>query len=145
MVILLEGTEKECFKVRYPALHMKMCKTARPSQQQLSFCYGFTGDCPPKAYSTEFFRVVIRGYVRLCVCLSVSPSLNLYNREWTYFNETHHNSLLTGPHDIFKVNAVKGRRQRRPGNLVNSMDSEPLKRFQPKLTQILHAFRRRTD
>ena len=31
------------------------------------------------------------------------------------------------------------------GNLVNSIDSEPLKRFQPKLTQILHAVRRRTD
>ena len=31
------------------------------------------------------------------------------------------------------------------GNLVKSMDSEPLKTFQPKLTQILHAVRRRTD
>ena len=58
---------------------------------------------PPKAYSTEFFRVVIRGCVRLCVCLSVSLSLNLYNREWTYFNESHHSALLPGPHDIFEV------------------------------------------
>ena len=78
MVIFSEVTEKECFKVRQsevPALHMKMCKTARrPSQQQLSFCYAFAGDCPPKAYSIEFFRVVIRGYVRLCVCLSVCES-----------------------------------------------------------------------
>jgi len=82
---------------------MKRCKIARPSQQQQSFCYAFAGDFPPKAYSTEFFRVVIRGYVRLYVSLSVSLSLNLYNREWTYFNETHHNSLLPGPHDIFKV------------------------------------------
>ena len=85
---------------------MKMGKTARPSQQQLSVCYAFAGDCAPKTYSTEFFRVVIRGYVRLCICLFLSPSLNLYNRESTYFNETHHNSLLPGLHDIF--------RQRRP-------------------------------
>jgi len=58
---------------------------------------------PRKAYSTDFFQVVIRGYVRLYVCLSVSPSLNLYNWEWMYFNETHHNSLLPGLHDVFKV------------------------------------------
>ena len=38
---------------------------------------------------------VIRGYVHLYVSLSVSLSLNLYNREWTYFNETRHNSLPT--------------------------------------------------
>ena len=31
------------------------------------------------------------------------------------------------------------------GHIMNSMDSEPLKRFQPKLTQILHAVRRRRD
>ena len=50
----------------------------------------------------------------MSVPLSVSLSLNLYNREWTYFNETHHNSLLSGPHDIFKV-TVKGQvRQWRP-------------------------------
>ena len=96
---------------------MKMCKIARPSQQQQSFCYAFAGDCSPKAYSTEFFRVVIRGYVRLCVCLSVSLSLNLYNREGTYFNE-----FIIIPyylvHMTFARSRVKGQateaRQRRP-------------------------------
>ena len=94
-----------------------MCKIARPSQQQQSFCYAFAGDCSPKAYSTEFFRVVIRGYVRLCVCLSVSLSLNLYNREGTYFNE-----FIIIPyylvHMTFARSRVKGQateaRQRRP-------------------------------
>ena len=48
-----------------------------------------------RRFPAEFFRLIIRGYVRLYVYMSVSPSLNLYKREWTYFNETHHNSLPT--------------------------------------------------
>ena len=67
---LLRKSALKWDKARYTALHMKMCKIARPSQQQLSVCYAFAGDCAPKAYSTEFFRVVIRGYVRLYVSLS---------------------------------------------------------------------------
>ena len=76
---------------------MKRCKIARPSQQRAEFLLRVR-----RRFPAEFFRVIIGGYVRLYVSLSMSLSLNLYNREWTYFNETHH-SLLPGPHDIFKV------------------------------------------
>ena len=106
--------------MRYPALHMKMCKTAWPSQQQLSFCYAFAGDCPPKAYSTEFYRATAKHThgiaidIDIDVCLSVSPSLNLYNRKWTILTKLIiiAYSLV---HMIFSRSPVKGQvRQRRP-------------------------------
>ena len=80
---------------------MKRCKIARPSQQQQSFFMRSPAISRRRHIALSFSS----GYtwLHLYVSLSVSLSLNLYNREWTYFNETHHNSLLPGPHDIIKV------------------------------------------
>ena len=115
---------------------MKRCKIAQPSQQQQSFCYAFAGDFPPKAYSTEFFRVVIRGYVRLYVSLSVSLSLKFIIANGRILTK-----LVIIPYYLVHMTFSRSRVK----DQVRQIDSELLKRFQPKLTQILRVVRQRTD
>jgi len=50
---------------------MKMCKIARPSQQQMSVCYAFAGDCRRRHIALSFSEWLC---VVMCVCLSVCES-----------------------------------------------------------------------
>jgi len=98
-----------------------MCKPARPSQQQLSVCDAFAGNCRRRHIALSFSEWL---YVVMCVCLSVSRSLNPFNREWTYFNETHHNCLYCLVNMTFSRSPVKGQIRQR-----QAMKSCELDRF----------------
>jgi len=74
MLIFSEVSEKECFKVRKSEVcrtsyeNVQDCAAISATDELLLCVMAFAGDCPLKAYSTEFFRVVI--YV-VCVCASL--------------------------------------------------------------------------